>query len=96
MKKKLISMLLVSALAVSCLAGCGNSGSDSASNETNDTTAPAADSSANSEEGGANEQVGAQITVDESATDNIAVEGEFSDADITVFIYAQDHEKAVY
>lgn len=96
MKKKLISMLLVSALAVSCLAGCGNSGSDSASNETNDTTAPAADSSANSTEGGANEQVGAQITVDESATDNIAVEGEFSDADITVFIYAQDHEKAVY
>ena len=44
----------------------------------------------------AEEQVGAKIEVDESATENVAVEGDFSDADLTVFIFAQEHEKAVY
>ncbi|MCM1426822.1 MAG: extracellular solute-binding protein, partial [Eubacterium sp.] len=91
MKKKLVSVMLASALVVSSLAGCGNSGSDS----TGDSSA-AADSSADTAGGDTTEQVGAQITVDQSATDNVAVEGEFGDVDLTVFIYAQDHEKAVY
>ncbi|MCM1040267.1 MAG: extracellular solute-binding protein, partial [Ruminococcus sp.] len=96
MKKKLISVLLASVLTVSCLAGCGSSGDDAASNDST-STADTAESSTETEEGGdANDNVGAQITVDESATDNVAVEGDFSGADITVFIYAQDHEKAVY
>lgn len=40
--------------------------------------------------------VGAQISVDEKATENVNVEGDFSDADLTVFIFAQDHEKTIY
>ena len=91
MKKKLVSVLLASALVASCLAGCGNSGSDAAADNS-----AAADTSTEAEGEAETEQIGAQITVDESATDNVTVEGEFSDADITVFIYAQDHEKAVY
>ncbi len=90
MKKKLVSIMLASVLAVSCLAGCGSSSdegtSSDAATETQDST----------EDTESSESVGAQITVDESATDNIAVEGDYSSADITVFIYAQDHEKAVY
>ena len=93
MKKRIVSVLLASVLTVSCLAGCGNSGGESAPGN----SAPAAESTENTEGGGGStENVGAQITVDESATDNVAVEGDFSGADLTVFIYAQDHEKAVY
>ncbi len=90
MKKKLVSVLLASALIASALAGCGNGGG------TADGGAATADSGTETAEEDPNEKVGAQITVDQSATDNVTVEGEFSDADITVFIYAQDHEKAVY
>lgn len=86
MKRKLISILLASALTLTCLAGCGGSGNDS--NVATDTDTEAAETT--------EESIGAQITVDKSATDNIAVEGDYSDADLTVFIYAQDHEKAVY
>lgn len=89
MKKKLISIMLASVLVASCLTGCGNSGG-AASGDSG-----AAESSDGAEES-TTESIGAQITVDESATDNITIEGEYSDADITVFIYAQDHEKAVY
>ena len=42
------------------------------------------------------ESVGADITVAPESTENVTVEGDYSDAEITVFIYAQDHEKAVY
>ena len=91
MKKKLVSVLLASAMIVSTLAGCGNS--DSGTTADNSTTT---DSSAETTEEDPNEKVGAQIEVDQSATDSVTVEGEYSDADLTVFIYAQDHEKAVY
>lgn len=95
MKKRIVSVLLASVLTLSCLAGCGNSGNDSTSGD----STPAADTTedtTDTAEGDTTESVGAQITVDESATDNVAVEGDFSGADLTVFIYAQDHEKAVY
>ncbi len=92
MKKRIVSVLLASVLTMSCLAGCGGgSGEESAPAD----NAPAAETT-ESTEGESTESVGAQITVDESATENIAVEGDFSGADLTVFIYAQDHEKAVY
>ena len=87
MKRRVIGILLASVLAVSALAGCGGG-------STNGGDAAADNSGTESTQG--SESVGAQITVDESATDNITVEGDFSDADLTVFIYAQDHEKAVY
>ena len=29
-------------------------------------------------------------------TSNVKTEGDYSDAELTVFVYAQDHEKAVY
>ena len=74
MKKKVLSLLLTSAMAMSMLAGCGTE-----------------DASGESEDLG-----GAQIEVDQNALNNIAVEGDFSDADLTVFIYAQEHEKTVY
>lgn len=92
MKKKLVSVLLASTLIASTLAGCGNSDSGA----TTDGGAATADSGTETAEADPNEQVGAQITVDQSATDSVSVEGEYGDADITVFIYAQDHEKAVY
>lgn len=91
MKKKLVSVLLASAMIASTLAGCGNS--DSGTTTEGSTTT---DSGAETTEEDPNEKVGAQIEVDQSATDSVSVEGEYSDADLTVFIYAQDHEKAVY
>ena len=45
MKKKVVSVMLASALIVSCLAGCGNSGSDSTSDDGAATTDSSADSS---------------------------------------------------
>ena len=42
------------------------------------------------------EVVGAQIEVNKEDLSDVKVEGDFSDADLTVFIYAQEHEKAVY
>lgn len=83
MKKRIVSVLLASVLTVSCLAGCGNSGSESTPSD----TTPAADTTENTEGEGSTESVGAQITVDESATDNVAVEGDFSGADLTVFMH---------
>lgn len=85
MKKRIVSVLLASVLTLSCLAGCGNSGNDSTSGD----STPAADTTedtTDTAEGDTTESVGAQITVDESATDNVAVEGDFSGADLTVFI----------
>jgi len=42
------------------------------------------------------ENIGASISLDETATDNVKVEGEYSDAELTVFIFAQEHEKTIY
>jgi len=42
------------------------------------------------------EPVGAKIEVDEKAVDKVAVTGDFKNADLKVFIFAQEHEKAVY
>ena len=86
MKKKVISMLLACMLTASMLAGCGGSGNNTT--DTADTTTSEAEESA--------ESIGAQITLDENATENVAVEGDYADADLTVFIFAQDHEKTVY
>lgn len=58
------------------------------------TMLAAAPIACSAEEG--SDDVGAQITVDENATQDVTVDGDYSDADLTVFIYAQDHEKAVY
>lgn len=88
MKKKLVSLMLATVLAVSCFTGCGKA--ESGETETAEVTTE------ETTEETAEESVGAKITVDESATDNVAVEGDYSDADLTVFIFAQDHEKAVY
>ncbi len=65
MKKKLVSVLLASALIASALAGCGNGGG------TTDGGAATADSGTETAEEDHNEKVGAQITVDQSATDNV-------------------------
>ena len=70
MKKRIVSVLLASVLTLSCLAGCGNSGNDSTSGD----STPAADTTedtTDTAEGDTTESVGAQITVDESATDNV-------------------------
>lgn len=48
MKKRIVSVLLASVLTVSCLAGCGNSGGESAPGD----SAPAAESTENTEGGG--------------------------------------------
>lgn len=88
MKKKLVSLMLATVLAVFCFTGCGKA-------ESGETETAEATTEETTEET-AEESVGAKITVDESATDNVAVEGDYSDADLTVFIFAQDHEKAVY
>lgn len=85
MKKKIVGMLLSVGLTVSLLAGCGNSG---------ETTGAAASEPVAQESTEAS--VGAKIEVDKAATDNINVDADYSDVDLTVFIYAQDHEKAVY
>jgi multiple sugar transport system substrate-binding protein len=45
---------------------------------------------------GINGPSGAQIEVKEEATENIKVDADYSNADLKVFIFAQDHEKAVY
>lgn len=42
------------------------------------------------------EQVGASIEVKSEALDSVNVEGDYSDAELTVFIFAQEHEKTVY
>jgi len=42
------------------------------------------------------ESTGADIVVSENATEAINVEADYSGSEITVFVYAQDHEKAVY
>ena len=85
MKKKLFSLMMAVALTASMLAGCGAAPAA--------TEAPVAEEAT---EENPNDKVGAEITVDESATENVAVEGDFADADLTVFIFAQDHEKAIY
>lgn len=86
MKRKLLSVLLATAMTVSVLCGCGG-----AASEETTTEAPAETATESTEE-----KVGAQIEVQEEALTDVAVEGDFSDAELTVFIYAQDHEKAVY
>ncbi|MBO5335809.1 MAG: sugar ABC transporter substrate-binding protein [Lachnospiraceae bacterium] len=84
MKKKVLSVLLTTAMAVSMLAGCG--GSD----------AGGADANAEASVASSSEAVGASIEVKEEALTDVKVEGDYSDADLTVFIYAQEHEKTVY
>lgn len=42
------------------------------------------------------EQVGASIEVKSEALDSVSVEGDYSNAELTVFIFAQEHEKTVY
>ncbi len=86
MKKKLVSVMLTAAMAAGVLAGCATTTEDSA---------PAAPAEA-ATEATTEEHVGADIEVAADASDNVAVEGDFADADLKVFIYAQDHEKAVY
>ncbi len=85
MKKKLVSVLLTLAMTASLLAGCGSTAAE----------APAAEAPA-AEEQKEEEQIGAKIDVDESATENVTVEGDFTGTELTVFIFAQEHEKAVY
>ena len=89
MKKKLLSVLLSTTMLAGVLAGCGGS-------EATETADTADTSASTTTEASANESVGAQIEVDKAALDSVAVEGDFADADLTVFIFAQDHEKAVY
>ena len=79
MKKRLFSILLVTAMSVSLLSACGKSDETTGA----DTTTPT-------------ESIGAKIEVKEEALTDVKVEGDFSDADLTVFIFAQDHEKTVY
>jgi multiple sugar transport system substrate-binding protein len=74
-------MLLTVAMVGTMLVGCG---SKTSTPETDATPTTAA------------EKVGAQIEVKEEATENIKVDADFSNADLKVFIFAQDHEKAVY
>ena len=80
MKKRILSLLLTTVMAVGMLTGCGGE-------EATEAT-PAAESSS--------EVVGASIEVKEEALNDVAVDGDFSDADLTVFIFAQEHEKTVY
>ncbi|MDO4513158.1 MAG: sugar ABC transporter substrate-binding protein [Lachnospiraceae bacterium] len=85
MKKKLVSALMAATMVTGLLAGCGSS-------ET--TEAPAQTETATEEK--TEEKVGAEIEVKAEAVENVQVEGDFADADLTVFIFAQEHEKAVY
>lgn len=87
MKRKLVSAMMMPMMAVSLLAGCGNNTDSSNSKNTSGNAATGE---------GSSDSIGAKIEVDENAVSNITVEGDYSDADLTVFIYAQDHEKAVY
>lgn len=82
MKKKLTSVLLCIVLVMTMLVGCSGE------------SEPSTDEDASV--GNDSESVGANIEVSEESTENVQVEGEFSDTDITVFIYAQEHEKVVY
>lgn len=91
MKKRLFSIMMATVLTASMLAGCGSTAGEA--------EAPAAEAEEVTEEVAEedpNAKVGAEITVDEAATENVAVEGDFADADLTVFVFAQDHEKAIY
>lgn len=81
MRKKLVSVLLTAAMAVGMLAGCGNESAEGVDAGATESTA---------------EQLGASIEVDASALDNVNVDADYSDADLTVFIFAQEHEKTVY
>ena len=88
MKKKLLSALLATVMTISLLSGCGSSeGTTEASSESETAEAATEEKT---------ESVGAQIEVKEEALADVSVEGDYSDADLTVFIFAQDHEKAVY
>lgn len=80
MKKKLLGLLLSTTMVAGMLTGCGS---------TAETTEPAAEEQTQ-------EQVGAKIEVKEEAVQNVTVEGDFSDAELNVFIFAQEHEKTVY
>jgi len=82
MKKKVLSLLLTTVMAISMLAGCGGE------------EAAVEDSAAVEE--GSSEVVGASIEVQEEALADVSVEADYSDADLTVFIFAQEHEKTVY
>ena len=81
MKKRLVSMLLTVVMVATMLVGCGSK-----------TSTPETDATPTTAE----EKVGAQIEVKEEATENIKVDADYSNADLKVFIFAQDHEKAVY
>lgn len=80
MKKRLLGLLLSTTMVAGMLTGCGST----------DATTDGV------EETQTEEQVGAKIEVKEEAVENVKVEGDFSDAELTVFIFAQEHEKAVY
>ena len=86
MKRKLLSILLATEMTAGMLGGWGGG-------ETAESTSEATEATEATEE---TESIGAQIEVDEEALTDVAVEGDYSDADLTVFIFAQDHEKAVY
>lgn len=78
MKKRLLSILLGTALVVATLTGCNTVSTDT------DSTS------------GTTESEGTTININEGSTDNLTVSGDYKDQEITVFIYAQDHEKQVY
>ena len=88
MKKKLLSALLATVMTISLLSGCGSSEGTTEASIESDTAEAATEEKT--------ESVGAQIEVKEEALADVSVEGDYSDADLTVFIFAQDHEKAVY
>ena len=46
--------------------------------------------------GNTEENIGAKIEVKEEAVSDISVEGNFEGNELNVFIFAQEHEKAVY
>jgi len=85
MKKRIVSSLLAAMMVTGLLSGCG---SEATTADTAATEAPA--------EEAVEEKVGAEIEVSEEATENVSVEGDYSGTDLTVFIFAQEHEKAVY
>ncbi|NLP33902.1 MAG: sugar ABC transporter substrate-binding protein [Clostridiales bacterium] len=80
MKKRVTGILLSIMLVMAILVGC--SAKPETSTDTDATTG--------------NETIGADIEVSKESTENIQVEGDYSGTDITVFIFAQEHEKAVY
>lgn len=82
MKKKVLSLLLTTVMALSVFVGCGNE------KTTSDAEVSTSESS--------DETIGASIEVEEEALSDISVEGDYSDVNLTVFVYAQEHEKTVY